>query len=219
MVTFFGQMSRLNGIRIVSFDAEGTLVTPDFSYSIWYEAIPQKYAEKYGVDFDTARRIIEEEYGKVGDQRLEWYDVRYWFGRFGLGSPEPVMASYRHRVSYYPEVREVLAELSQRYTLIVSSGSMREFLRHLLEHIEPYFDRVFSSLSDYWQLKTPEFYHEVCREMGVRPEQVVHVGDNREFDFVSPRKVGIHAFHLDRSGQHEECLTSLAELKLWLAGA
>lgn len=211
-------MDRLDGIKIVSFDAEGTLVTPDFSYSVWYEAIPQKYAEKYGLDFATARRIIEEEYRKVGELRLEWYDVKYWFDRFGLGSHEPVMASYRDRVSYYPEVREVLTELSQRYTLIVSSGSMREFLCLLLEEIEPYFSRVFSSLSDYRQLKTPEFYYEVCKEMGVRPEQIVHVGDNREFDFVSPRKVGIHAFHLDRNGQHEECLTSLAELRLWLAG-
>lgn len=209
-------MDRLDGIRVVSFDAEGTLVTTDFSYSIWYEAIPRKYAERYGVDLATARNIIEEEYRKVGDQRLEWYDVRYWFGRFGLGSPEQVLADYRHRVSYYPEVRDVLTELGQRYTLVVASGSMREFLRHLLEGIEPYFYRVFSSLSDYRRLKTPEFYKEMCTEIGVRPGQVVHVGDNREFDFVSPRKVGMHAFHLDRSGQQEGCLTSLVELKLKL---
>lgn len=209
-------MTRLDGIRIVSFDAEGTLVTTDFSYSIWYEAIPRKYAEKYGMDFATARGIIEEEYRKVGDQRLEWYDVRYWFAKFGLGSPEQVMAEYRHQVSYYPEVRKVLTELSRRYTLIVASGSMREFLCHLLEGIEPYFGRVFSSLSDYRQLKTPEFYKAVCREMGVRPEQVVHVGDNREFDFISPRKVGIHAFHLDRGGESSDSLSNLEELRLRL---
>ncbi len=209
-------MDRLDGIKVVSFDAEGTLVTTDFSYSIWYEAIPQKYAERYGVDFATARGVIEAEYKKVGDQRLEWYDVRYWFKRFGLGSPEPVMADYRHRVAYYPEVKDVLTALSQQYTLIVASGSMREFLCHLLEDIEPYFGRVFSSLSDYRQLKTPEFYQEICKEMGVCPEQIVHVGDNREFDFVSPRKVGIHAFYLDRSGQGDGSLASLVELKLRL---
>ncbi len=206
-------MGKLDQIKIVSFDAEGTLVTTDFSYSIWYEAIPEKYAERYGVDFATAKSIIEEEYKKVGDQRLEWYDVRYWFNRFGLGSPEPVMAGYRHKVSYYPEVKSVLAELGQRYILIVASGSMREFLCHLLEGIEPYFSRVFSSLSDYRRLKTPEFYQEICRAMGVSPEQIVHVGDNREFDFVFPQKVGMHAFHLDRSGGSDGSLTSLVELK------
>ncbi len=210
-------MGKLDEIKIVSFDAEGTLVTTDFSYSIWYEAIPEKYAQKHGIDFATARTIIEEEYRKVGDHRLEWYDVRYWFSRFGLGPPEPVMAGYRHKVSYYPEVREVLAELGQRYTLIVASGSMREFLCHLLEGIEPYFGRVFSSLSDYRRLKTPEFYEEVCREMGVSPERIVHVGDNREFDFLFPQKVGIRAFHLDRSGGSDGSLTSLAELKHRLA--
>lgn len=212
VVTFCGMMDRLDGIRIVSFDVEGTLVTPDFSYSIWYEAIPQKYAEKEGIDFETARKVIEEEYSKVGDQRLEWYDVRYWFQKFGLGSPEPVLESCRHRVCYYPEVRHVVDELSRRYVLIVASGSMREFLRHLLHDIEPYFSRVFSSLSDYRQLKTPEFYLQICRAIGVHPEEVAHVGDNRDFDFIAPQKVGIRAFHLDRKGEHGDALTSLAEL-------
>jgi putative hydrolase of the HAD superfamily len=211
-------MSRLDGITIVSFDVEGTLVTTDFSYSIWYEAIPQKYAQKYGLDVAIAKQIIEEEYSKVGDQRLEWYDVRYWFSKFGLGSPETVLESYRHRVSCYPEVKEVLTELSKRYTLIAASGSMREFLCHLLADIAPYFGRVFSSLSDYRQLKTPEFYREICRVMGVRPEEIVHVGDNREFDFINPRQVGIHAFHLDRSGEQSGSLTSLVDLTAKLLG-
>lgn len=216
MVTFLNDMERLDGIRIVSFDVEGTLVTPDFSYSVWYEAIPQKYAEKSGVDFETARRIVEEEYAKIGDQRLEWYDVRYWFRKFGLGSPEPVLESYRDRVAYYQEVKDVLSELSGRYTLIVASGSMREFLCHLLYDIEPYFNRVFSSLSDYRQLKTPEFYQQICRVMKVRPEEMVHIGDNRDFDFIAPQKVGIRAFHLDRKGEHDNALTSLTELKIKL---
>jgi FMN phosphatase YigB (HAD superfamily) len=216
MVTFFNIMDRLDGIKVVSFDAEGTLVTPDFSYSIWYEAIPEKYAEKKGIDFETARKIVEEEYSKVGDQRLEWYDVRYWFRKFSLGSPEAVLESYRHRVCYYPEVRDVVTELSGRYMLIVASGSMREFLRHLLQDIEPCFSRVFSSLSDYRQLKTPEFYLQICRVMGVRPEEVTHVGDNRDFDFIAPQKVGIRAFHLDRKGEHDNALTSLRELTVRL---
>ncbi len=213
MVTFLNGMGRLDGIRIVSFDVEGTLVTPDFSYSVWYEAIPRKYAEKNGIDFETARRIIEEEYAKIGDQRLEWYDVRYWFRKFGLGSAEPVLESYRNRVAYYHEVKDVLSELSGRYTLIVASGSMREFLCHLLHDVEPYFSRVFSSLSDYQQLKTPEFYWQICQVMGVRPEEMVHVGDNRDFDFVAPQKIGVRAFHLDRKGEHGDALTSLMELK------
>ncbi len=210
----------MDEIKLVSFDVEGTLVTPDFSYSIWFEAIPQRYAERNGIDFEQARKIVEEEYQKVGDQRLEWYDIKYWFGKFGLGVPDLTMKRCQGRVCYYPEVRDVLSSLSGRYKLIVASGSPREFLRHLLRDIEPYFAEVFSSISDYKQLKTSDFYLKVCQAMEIQPEQVVHVGDNWQFDFVAPKEVGIHAFHLDRREKtnHQDSLMSLAQLETHLLG-
>jgi len=29
--------------------------------------------------------MVEDCYLKVGDQRREWYDIKYWFQRFQLG--------------------------------------------------------------------------------------------------------------------------------------
>lgn len=205
-------------IKVVSFDAEGTLVTTDFSYAVWFEAIPERYAEKNGIDFKLARHIVEEEYRKVGDHRLEWYDVRYWFDKFGLGSPAPVMEACRNKVCYYPEVREVLASLAGKYKLVVASGSTHDFLNLLLHDIRPYFTKVFSSLTDYKQLKSPEFYLKMCQAMNVRPEQVVHVGDNLQFDFIAPRQIGIQAFYLNRKQQGNgfNALTDLIQLKAYL---
>jgi len=213
-------MVNINEVKIVSFDAEGTLVTPDFSYAVWFEAIPERYAERNGIDFELARKAIEEEYRKVGDQRLEWYDVRYWFNKLGLGTPEQVLERCESKVSYYPEVKEVLASLSGRYKLVVASGSTRDFLQHLLQDIEPYFTRIFSSLTDYKQLKTSEFYLKMCQTMEIKPEQVVHVGDNWQFDFIAPSEVGIQAFYLDRKRQmkYRESLANLFELTDQLTG-
>ena len=210
----------MDGVKIVSFDVEGTLVTPDFSSAIWFEAIPQRYAERHGVGFEQAREIVEKEFGKVGDQGLEWYDIRYWFDKLDLGVTGPVLERCQSRVCYYPEVNDVLSSLGGRYELTVASGSTRESLRHLLRDIEPFFTRVFSSLSDYKQLKTSEFYRRMCQELEVQPEQVVHVGDNWQFDFVAPGEIGIHAFYLDRSGQadDENSLANLAQLKHRLPG-
>ena len=214
------QMVDLNEVEVVSFDAEGTLVTPDFSYAVWFEAIPECYAERNGVDFDLARKVIEEEYRKVGDQRLEWYDVRYWFDKLGLGTPDQMLERCKSKVCYYPEVTEVLASLTERYKLVVASGSTRDFLHHLLQDIEPYFARIFSSLTDYKQLKTSEFYLKMCQAMEVKPSQVVHVGDNWQFDFVAPREVGIQAFYLDRKRQanHQNSVPSLLQMKAHLTG-
>ena len=80
-------------IELVSFDAEGTLVTPDFSETIWHEAIPALYAQKKRLDFAQAKKFITDEYNKVGDHRLEWYDIEYWFSYLNLGSSEVVIES------------------------------------------------------------------------------------------------------------------------------
>ena len=210
----------MNEVRVISFDVEGTLVTPDFSYAIWFEAIPECYAERNGIDPELARKIVEEEYRKVGDQRLEWYDVRYWFDKLDLGTPDQVMRRCETKACYYPEVKEVLAFLSGRYKLVVASGSTRDFLRYLLKDIESYFANIFSSLTDYKQLKTPEFYSKMCQALEVEPSQVVHVGDNWQFDFIAPGEVGIKAFYLDRKRQpnNQNSVANLLEFKIKLTG-
>ncbi len=204
-------------IRIVSFDAEGTLVTPDFSQAVWHEAIPAIYAQKKGIELVQAKEIVAMEYDRIGDQRLEWYDINYWFRYLHLGAPEPVIQSCQDKVFYYPEVTEVLSSLANQYKLIIASGTPLELLHYLLPDVEPYFTQVFSSTSHYKQLKTPAFYLQMCQAMNVKPSQVVHVGDNWQFDFLNPQQVGINAFHIDRAGDdHQESISNLTELKSYL---
>src|SRR4030066_353189 len=145
-------------IELVSFDAEGTLVTPDFSETIWHEAIPTLYAQKNGLDLAQAKKCITEEYNKIGVHRLEWYDIEYWFSCLDLGSSEPVIQSCLSKIAHYPEITEVLSSLASEYKLIVASGTPLKLLRLLLQDIQPYFARIFSSISHYRQVKNPYFY-------------------------------------------------------------
>ncbi len=213
-LTMIISVFQMKQIELISFDAEGTVVTPDFSEAIWHEAIPALYAQKKGLDLAQAKRHIAEEYDKIGDQRLEWYDIEYWFSYLGLGSSEPVIQSCLSKIAYYPEITEVLSSLASEYKLIVASGTPLELLHVLLRDIKPYFVRIFSSVSHYRQLKNPDFYLRICEEMGVEPSQITHVGDNWQFDFLNARQAGINALYLDRSGRnHQESLSDLTQLK------
>jgi len=214
LLTMIISVFQMKQIELISFDAEGTVVTPDFSQAIWHEAIPALYAQKKGFDLAQAKKCIAEEYGRIGDQRLEWYDIEYWFSYFGLGSSEPAIQSCQGQIAYYPEVTEVLSFLTSEYRLIVASGTPLELLHCLLRDIKPYFVRIFSSVSHYKQLKSPDFYLKICEEMGVNPGQVIHVGDNWQFDFIHARQVGINALYLDRSGRnHQESISDLTQLR------
>jgi putative hydrolase of the HAD superfamily len=213
-LTMIISVFQMKQIELISFDAEGTVVTPDFSQAIWHEAIPALYAQKQGIDFAQAKRHIVEEYGRIGDQRLEWYDIEYWFSYLGLGSSELVIHSCLDKIAYYPEVTEVLSSLASEYKLIVASGTPLELLHLLLRDVKPYFVRIFSSVSHYRQLKSPDFYLSICEEMGVEPSQIIHVGDNWQFDFLNARQAGVNALYLDRSGRnHQEYLSDLTQLK------
>ncbi len=190
-----------NSIEVVSFDVEGTLVTTDFSYAIWFELIPGRYAKKHGLLLPDALEKVKEEYSKVGDQRLEWYDVQYWFNHFGFGQADIAMEELQPRVSYYPDAGRALEMLRGEFKLTVASGSPRLFLKHLLQDTSHYFGSIFSSVSDYKKVKKADFYEKMCRELGVDPGHVVHVGDNYQFDVLEPASIGIRAFYLDREGK------------------
>jgi putative hydrolase of the HAD superfamily len=111
------------------------------------------------------------------------------------------MEELQPRVRYYPETREVLKKLDGVYKLSVASGSPRPFLKHLLRDTESHFSSIFSSTTDFQQVKTAAFYKNMCLRLQVDPEQVVHVGDHLQFDCLEPASIGIRAYYLDREGK------------------
>jgi putative hydrolase of the HAD superfamily len=63
--------------------------------------------------------------------------------------------------------------------------------------------------------KTAEFYQKVCDILNVDPQEIIHVGDHYDFDYLVPRRLGIQAFYLDRFGKQEGefVLRSLKDLE------
>jgi HAD superfamily hydrolase (TIGR01549 family) len=206
----------MKDIKIISFDVEGTLVTTDFSSAIWFEGIPGDYAAKHSLPFEEAKQFVFDEYARVGDQRAEWYDINYWMDHFGLGSSEKFLARYRDRVQVFPEVIDVLDSLGAKYKMIVCSATPREFLAHLLDDLKPYFIEIFSSTSDFKSPKTRDFYKNICQKMEATPKNILHIGDNLQFDYQSAADAGLHAYYLDRKDEqkdHQKSMKTLSGLK------
>ncbi len=199
-------------IRIVSFDAEGTLASHAYSRSIWQEVVPAMYGELHGLAFEEAAERVFAEYATIGPGRPEWYDIGYWFRRLGIGDHVPVLEAHRTTISFYPDAMPVLAALRERFILVVASSTPEEFLRPLLRDVEGAFVRMFSSTSSLGRLKDETFYRWLCREMDAEPEEVVHIGDHLVRDYQSASLAGLGALYLDRTGQCSTALHSLAEL-------
>lgn len=193
--------------RIISFDMNGTLTQNRFVELIWGEGVPRLYSRAKNISFEQAQEYVFQEYKRVGEERTEWYDIKYWFQFFGLGKGwGELLKSFEHEIKPFPEVIPVLEELSQDCQLIVTTNASQEFVDIELgaAGLKGYFKQIFSSTSDFGEVKkTPEFYSKVCHALQIKPEEVIHVGDHRLFDFTAPQELGIRAFYLNRGGNEK----------------
>jgi len=194
-------------MKIISFDLDGTLITDAFSQTVWHQGIPELYAERHGCELDEAKHFIFQEYSKVGDRAIEWYDIKYWLHLFNLdGNWEKLFRKFTNQIKIYPEVPEVLSTLGQSYQLIITSNAAREFLDTEIEeaNISSYFDYIFSATSDFREVKkTEKFYLNICTLLHIKHNQMVHIGDHFEFDYLIPHQLGIKSFYLDRKGERK----------------
>ncbi|HEC92663.1 MAG TPA: hypothetical protein ENI51_06705 [Candidatus Atribacteria bacterium] len=92
----------------------------------------------------------------------------------------------------------------------------RAFLIPKMKKLEPYFKTSFSALSDFKELKNSEIYFKICKILNVYPEQIMHIGDHWEFDYLAACKGGLNALYLDRSNTRKKgkyIINSLEEVK------
>jgi len=209
-------------IRVISLDMDGTLVNTRFVDKVWMEGMPMLYAEKTGLDFPSAKEYVVGEYMKIGSDHLEWYDLLYWIDRFGLKvGKEELLQMYEDEIETYPEVQEVLDQLSESYDLVVTSNAAREFIDFELEGLSDYFKEIFSATSDFREVKkSPLIYGTVCAHMGVKPFEVLHIGDHYNYDYESPLEAGLDALFLDRKGERSgrEVVGDLREAMVLIDG-
>jgi HAD superfamily hydrolase (TIGR01549 family) len=186
---------------------DGTLVDPEFTDWVWGHGVPTLYAERVGLPFEEAKNFVVKEYLKVGEGSVEWYDIKYWLELFQLEvNWKVLLGRYTDKIKIYPDVDHLLDRLSERFSLVLTSNAGREFIDVEMEAtgLKRYFGRIFSATSDFKKVKkTADFYQRICQILGVKPQEIVHVGDHHEFDYLVPRSLGIHAFYLDRSGEQK----------------
>lgn len=99
----------------------------------------------------------------------------------------------------YPEVPEVLEQLRPHFELAVISnfdGRLRLILQNL--GISNYFGHVFISSELGADKPDPEIFRRALKVMNLKPDEVLHVGDDPQRDWQAAAAAGLPVFRLDR---------------------
>jgi len=99
----------------------------------------------------------------------------------------------------YPEVVDVLERLRPRFRLAVISnfdGRLRMILEQL--GISKFFSHVFISSEIGADKPDPLIYQRAVKFLGIKAEEVLHVGDDSERDWKGATAAGLSIFQLDR---------------------
>jgi len=204
-----------NTLEIISFDVDGTLVGLEYNDLIWFKEIPELVAKKMDISFEKSSKYVCDEYTKLGEHNLNWYDINYWVTYFGLEvSSKKILKKYESQVKIFPEVIPLLEELKKNFILIVITAMPREFLIPKMKKLEKYFKFSFSALSDFKELKNSEMYSKISKTLNICPEKILHIGDHWEFDYLAAQKAGMNVIYLDRSNgkKGKDVINNLGEV-------
>lgn len=206
-------------VEVISFDIDGTLVEQKFNDIIWEHEIPLQVAESKGWDFEKAKGYCTSEYQKLGDRDLRWYDIEYWLKRFGIETPAiEILRKWEKSIRVYPDVSTTLRKLAKSgFRLIVITCMPRIFLKEKIHRFDSFFEKVFSTISDFKKVKSPDVYRHIAGEILTEPASILHVGDHPMLDYEFSRQAGYRSILIEREGKsHPESIQNLGDIFSYL---
>ncbi len=106
-----------------------------------------------------------------------------------------IFLAERHRVQPYADVRPALERLGRRYRLIALTNGNADVNRTWLG---AYFDAAVAAADAGAAKPDPAMFQLACRRLGIRPGDLVHVGDDPVRDVHAARQFGARSVWLDR---------------------
>jgi len=126
----------------------------------------------------------------------------------------------RNRVDCYADALPALTRLSARFPLVSVSNGNADLARIGLDH---HFAHSVSARECGVAKPHPAIFREACALLGLRPEHVLHVGDDPQADVAGARSAGLRTAWLNRHARPEPAglradveFRDLGELARWL---
>lgn len=197
-------------IKCVAFDMDDTLYDELDYYKSGLTAVSSAIAGDNELDdrivFETIWRVFMQ--GNHKTTFNETFDIlAIAYDSDDIKKLVDVLRCHPPQITLPVDSRALLEELKESYKLaLVTDGFLpAQKLKVQALEIEKYFDcTVFTEElgREFWKPSTVAF-EKMLKELALRPEQCVYVGDNLTKDFIAPNKLGFRSIQLARpNGLH-----------------
>ncbi|RDX50118.1 HAD hydrolase subfamily IA REG-2-like protein [Lentinus brumalis] len=212
-------------IRLVTFDALHTLITPRLPIYVQYSQTFEPYLGVLDPDalkrsFKIALKQVQQEQPVYRGGAEEWWGDVIRRTAVGAGADPKVVDSslgeivprllkrFSSREGYklfddsLPTLKR-LRELDIR-TGIISNTDAR--MRAVIEDLDvmPYLDTVLLSEEEGVEKPACAIFQRACERLGIKPEETLHVGDELDCDYQGAKACGLKALLVRRPGPEGE---------------
>jgi HAD superfamily hydrolase (TIGR01509 family) len=228
-------MVDLTPIRAISLDLDDTL-WPVWPIIARAEEVLQDWLTRHapaaatlGQDREVLRRIRQQVQADWADRSHDLAALRQEaIRRLLVQAGEPghlaaaafeVFHAERQRVDLYDDALPLLAHLSARYPLLAITNGTADVRR---VGLGSWFSHAVNAPTLGYAKPEPAIYHHAAELAGLKPHQVLHIGDDALLDAWGARNAGMAAIWLNREGKPWEqpgdpapMVNSLHQLLVW----
>lgn len=187
-------------IKVLSLDLQGTLSNSKFSDNYWLEILPKKYSQQYKISIEEAKNILKEKFKEYGIYNILYYDDKYWSNYLKFDTREEL-----EKNNIKPEINMELYNFISTIKLpkIIISTTTQLFIEIELKEKLKAFDKIYSCV-DYFKTggKTKEIYEKICKELNIKPNEMLHIGDNKIMDIENAKQAGINTILFNDNTQN-----------------
>lgn len=181
-----------NQIDSIFLDMDGTLLDLNFDNQFWKHFIPQRYAERHGLDTETAREILMPRFRALEGQ-LEWYCLDYWSEQLALDVPalKQELAGLIDILPHVVDFLDAIKALEKRLVLVTNAHPKSLKLKLEKTSLHLWFDCIVTAHDLGLPKENPLFWQRLNSVEPFQPEHALMVDDSLAV-LRSARNAGIH---------------------------
>ncbi len=198
-------------IKAIVFDAYGTLVsTGDGSIRAAAKILERNGAhispKAFYADWKKYHRKHLDELSDFQTEEAVFHmDLRALYGQYHLkrdaDEDVAIMLDTLGRLQLFPETLAAVEELKREYLVCIGSTTDTGPLLADLERGGLTVHHIFTSEMLRVYKPQPEFYRQIVRALGLKPEEILFVGDSLLDDIWGPKEIGMKTCWVDRKKQ------------------